>query len=195
MYRQFGKRCFDLIVACSLLILLSPVVLFTAIFVRWRCGSPILFQQKRAGKGGELFSVQKFRTMTNGCDGEGNLLLILYPGGRLIEHTYDSLDRLDLVYEGNEDYAVFPAQCTSELPFPGSASFGVAFALAGPLRSIYATLIDEWVGADHVPTVDRLNGVVPVAGLNRVVAALSVYKDGNALHDLAVDSLGPGRVR
>jgi small GTP-binding protein len=42
-----------------------------------------------------------------------------------------------------EDYVVFPSQCTAELRFPGMAAFGVAFAFAGPVRSIYATLIAQ----------------------------------------------------
>jgi small GTP-binding protein len=42
-----------------------------------------------------------------------------------------------------EDYIVFPSQCTAELRFPGVAAFGVAFTFAGPVRSIYATLIAQ----------------------------------------------------
>jgi small GTP-binding protein len=42
-----------------------------------------------------------------------------------------------------EDYIVFPSQCTAELRFPGAAAFGVAFDFAGPVRSIYATLIAQ----------------------------------------------------
>ncbi|MDT5060270.1 MAG: hypothetical protein QOH63_729 [Acidobacteriota bacterium] len=42
-----------------------------------------------------------------------------------------------------EDYVVFPSQCTAELRFPGVAAFGVAFGFAGPVRSIYATLIAQ----------------------------------------------------
>lgn len=42
-----------------------------------------------------------------------------------------------------EDYLVFPAQCTSPLAFPGGTAFGVAFGMAGPVRSIYATLIAQ----------------------------------------------------
>jgi small GTP-binding protein len=42
-----------------------------------------------------------------------------------------------------EDYVVFPSQCTAELRFPGAAAFGVAFGFAGPVRSIYATLIAQ----------------------------------------------------
>ena len=44
---------------------------------------------------------------------------------------------------GGNDYVVFPSQCTAELKFPGAAAFGVAFGFAGPVRSIYATLIAQ----------------------------------------------------
>jgi len=42
-----------------------------------------------------------------------------------------------------KEYLVFPSQCTAELRFPGAAVFGVAFGFAGPVRSIYATLIAQ----------------------------------------------------
>ena len=42
-----------------------------------------------------------------------------------------------------EDYVVFPAQCTRELNFPGKGVFGVAYGFAGPVKSIYATLIAQ----------------------------------------------------
>jgi len=42
-----------------------------------------------------------------------------------------------------KDYLVFPSQCTTGLPFPGGGSFAVAFSIAGPARSIYATLIAQ----------------------------------------------------
>jgi hypothetical protein len=42
---------------------------------------------------------------------------------------------------GEEDYLVFPSQCTAEMRFPGAAAFGVAFGFAGPVRSIYARLV------------------------------------------------------
>ena len=42
-----------------------------------------------------------------------------------------------------KDYLVFPAQCTRELKFPGKGVFGVAYGFAGPVKSIYATLIAQ----------------------------------------------------
>lgn len=95
MYRRFGKRTFDLIAATTALLLLSPVIAITALLVRWKLGSPVLFQQRRAGKSGEIFAVQKFRSMTDERDETGELLpdeVRLTATGRLLRKT--SLDEL-----------------------------------------------------------------------------------------------------
>jgi sugar transferase EpsL len=67
-----AKRLFDLAVAITGLLLLSPLLLAVTICVRWKLGGPVLFQQKRPGLDGELFSLYKFRTMLDrrGPDGE-----------------------------------------------------------------------------------------------------------------------------
>lgn len=72
-YRQFGKRIFDTTIAGLLLILLSPVLLATALAVRLKLGGPVLFSQLRPGLHGELFMLHKFRTMTTEKDSAGNL--------------------------------------------------------------------------------------------------------------------------
>jgi len=95
MYRRFGKRLFDVIVAATALILLSPAILATAIVVRLRLGSPVLFQQQRAGKDGATFRVQKFRSMTDARDEHGELLpdeVRLTPTGQFLRSS--SLDEL-----------------------------------------------------------------------------------------------------
>lgn len=68
------KRIFDLVSAFIGLILFSPVLLTTAILIRIKLGSPVLFKQKRPGLYGKPFYVYKFRTMTNDKDTRGNLL-------------------------------------------------------------------------------------------------------------------------
>src|SRR5262249_30262830 len=73
-YNRFGKRAFDVALATLAIILSSPVLLFTAIAVRLRLGSPILFRQSRPGLGGRAFTILKFRTMTDERDADGNLL-------------------------------------------------------------------------------------------------------------------------
>jgi sugar transferase EpsL len=68
------KRLFDLIVSSILLLVLSPVIVATAILVRIKLGSPIVFKQQRPGKHGVPFYVYKFRTMTSEKDSLGQLL-------------------------------------------------------------------------------------------------------------------------
>ena len=64
MYLQFGKRIFDLTIALLGLIILAVPMALIAILIRITSGSPILFTQERVGKGGQIFSVKKFRTMS-----------------------------------------------------------------------------------------------------------------------------------
>jgi len=69
-----GKRAFDLALAVPALILLSPVLAAVALAVRVRMGRPVLFRQPRIGRGGRIFTMLKFRTMTDARDARGNLL-------------------------------------------------------------------------------------------------------------------------
>ena len=57
------KRLLDLVVASTLLLILSPVLVVVAIGVRLSVGAPVLFRQERAGRGGKPFTLLKFRTM------------------------------------------------------------------------------------------------------------------------------------
>ena len=70
----FSKRLFDIVAALIGLIILSPVILLTAILVRIFFGTPILFRQQRPGYKGCPFLICKFRTMTNRLSADGNLL-------------------------------------------------------------------------------------------------------------------------
>ena len=69
-----GKRTFDLVLTVPALALLSPVLATTALLVRIKLGSPIFFRQQRPGLYGKPFTLLKFRTMTDACDSDGNLL-------------------------------------------------------------------------------------------------------------------------
>lgn len=74
LYRNGMKRVLDFFCALLGLIVLSPIILLTAILVRIKLGSPILFCQKRPGKQEKIFSMYKFRSMTSDTDAEGKLL-------------------------------------------------------------------------------------------------------------------------
>jgi lipopolysaccharide/colanic/teichoic acid biosynthesis glycosyltransferase len=69
-----SKRLFDLLLTILGLPLISPLILVIAILVRRQHGSPILFSQVRPGYQGKLFTLRKFRTMTEARDEQGNLL-------------------------------------------------------------------------------------------------------------------------
>jgi lipopolysaccharide/colanic/teichoic acid biosynthesis glycosyltransferase len=69
-----AKRLLDLLLTLPGLVLISPILLIIAILVRWRLGSPVLFRQTRPGYKGQLFSVYKFRTMTDTRNESGQLL-------------------------------------------------------------------------------------------------------------------------
>lgn len=74
MYEKYIKRPQDCICALSALIILSPVILITAILVRIKLGTPVIFKQERPGLNGKIFTLYKFRTMTDKKDGNGNFL-------------------------------------------------------------------------------------------------------------------------
>lgn len=74
MYRKYIKRILDFILSLLAVIILSPILLITAILVRIKLGSPVIFKQQRPGKDEKIFTLYKFRTMTDKKDEEGNLL-------------------------------------------------------------------------------------------------------------------------
>ncbi len=95
VYRKYIKRPMDFILALCAIIVLAPVLLIIAILVRIKLGSPVLFKQKRPGLNEKIFTLYKFRTMTDERDENGELLPDsdrLTKFGRLIRST--SLDEL-----------------------------------------------------------------------------------------------------
>lgn len=69
-YERFIKRPQDFLCALLATIVLSPVLLITAILVRIKLGSPVLFTQDRPGKDGKIFKLYKFRTMLPPKEGQ-----------------------------------------------------------------------------------------------------------------------------
>jgi sugar transferase EpsL len=74
MIQHFIKRIIDVVFSIAVLLMLTPVLLITAIIVRAKLGSPVLFRQQRPGLSGRPFWLIKFRTMTGERDSAGNLL-------------------------------------------------------------------------------------------------------------------------
>lgn len=94
-YEAYIKRPLDFCLSLGALVVLSPVMAITAILVRTKLGSPVLFIQERPGKDEKIFKLYKFRSMTDERDEDGNLLpddVRLTKFGRLLRST--SLDEL-----------------------------------------------------------------------------------------------------
>lgn len=73
-YERYSKRLLDFILSLLALVVLSPVLLITALLVRVKLGSPVIFKQARPGKDENIFNLYKFRSMTDQRDESGNLL-------------------------------------------------------------------------------------------------------------------------
>lgn len=74
IYEKYIKRILDFTLSLIALICLSPILLIVAILVRIKLGSPVIFKQKRPGKDEKIFTLYKFRTMTDEKDDNGDLL-------------------------------------------------------------------------------------------------------------------------
>jgi lipopolysaccharide/colanic/teichoic acid biosynthesis glycosyltransferase len=89
------KRALDLLGASAALVLLAPLILATAVAVRFAMGAPVLFRQVRPGRGGRPFTLLKFRTLRDARDSQGRPLpdgQRLTPFGAFLRST--SLDEL-----------------------------------------------------------------------------------------------------
>ena len=95
MYKNCIKRLLDILLSLIGIILLSWLYLILFILVRVKLGSPVFFRQQRPGKNEKIFTLYKFRTMTDARDENGNLLpdeVRLTAFGKMLRST--SLDEL-----------------------------------------------------------------------------------------------------
>lgn len=104
-YEKYIKRPMDIACSGGALIVLSPVLLVTAILVRVKLGSPVIFTQARPGKDEKVFKLYKFRTMTDARDAEGNLLpdevRLTEFGRKLRASSLDELPELFNIFKGD----------------------------------------------------------------------------------------------
>lgn len=105
MYVRYFKRPLDFSLALVALIILAPLLLVTALLVRIKLGSPILFKQDRPGKDEKIFTMYKFRTMTDEANPKGQLLSDeerLTQFGKLLRSTsLDELPSLINIFKGD----------------------------------------------------------------------------------------------
>lgn len=105
LYQGFFKRPMDIILSLIAITLLSLVFLVVAILVRTKLGSPIIYKQERPGLNEKIFTMYKFRTMTDEIDEKGNLFpdsVRLTKFGRLLRSlSLDELPELFNVLKGD----------------------------------------------------------------------------------------------
>ena len=99
-YEKYIKRLLDIVLSGCALIVLSPLLLVTAILVRVKLDSPVIFCQERPGRDEKIFKLHKFRSMSDARDENGNLLpdeIRLGKFGRNLRAT--SLDELPELWD------------------------------------------------------------------------------------------------
>ena len=105
IYEKYVKRLLDICCALVGLVALSPVLLITALLVRIRLGSPVIFCQERPGKDERIFKLYKFRSMSDTRDAEGNLLpdeqRLTSFGKTLLSLSIDELPELWCILKGD----------------------------------------------------------------------------------------------
>ena len=104
-YEKYIKRAQDILLSSLALVTLSPVIAVTAVLVRTRLGSPVIFTQDRPGRNGKVFKLYKFRTMTDARDAKGNLLSdeerLTDFGKKLRATSLDELRELMNIWKGD----------------------------------------------------------------------------------------------
>ena len=121
IYEKYLKRPLDFVMALLVAIFLFPVLVGTAIFVKIKLGSPILFSQDRPGRGEKVFRLFKFRTMTDARDKNGNLLsdeerLTVF-GKKLRSTSLDELPELINIIKGDMSFVGPRPLLVSYLPY------------------------------------------------------------------------------
>lgn len=105
MIYKYIKRILDIILSLLAIIILSPLLAVTAVLVKTKLGSPVLFKQERPGKDEKIFTLIKFRTMTDERDENGELLpdeVRLTKFGKFLRSTsIDELPELFNILKGD----------------------------------------------------------------------------------------------
>jgi len=108
MYKIILKPSIDFFGALILLVVISPILVITSVLIYIKMGKPIFFRQQRPGLNEKIFSIYKFRTMTNDSDKYGNLLpdnqRLKGLGAKIRSLSIDELPQLFNVLKGEMSF-------------------------------------------------------------------------------------------
>ena len=120
-YEKYIKRSIDFCGACAAIVVTAIPMAATAIAVRVKLGSPVLYSATRIGLNEQPFKMYKFRSMSNECDAEGNLLpdhLRMTKLGSFIRSTsLDELPELFAILKGDMAFIGPRPMPVSYLPY------------------------------------------------------------------------------
>lgn len=135
MYKNCIKRGLDFLLSLCGVIVLSPVLLVLCVLVRVKLGSPVLFRQERPGKNEKIFTLCKFRTMTDEKDVDGKLLpdaVRLTKFGKFLRATsLDELPELFNILKGDMSIIGPRPLLVSYLPYYTERGEAAAHCAAG----------------------------------------------------------------
>ena len=104
-YDKYIKRAIDFLLSLIAIVILSPVMVAIAVLVAVKLGRPVIFKQSRPGLNGKIFTIYKFRTMTDEKDENGELLSddvrLTNFGEKLRSTSLDELPELFNILKGN----------------------------------------------------------------------------------------------
>jgi len=108
MYRRFLKRIFDFLLALLIIVIGWPVFALIALLIRVKIGKRVIFAQLRPGRDEKLFTIYKFRTMTDAKDASGQLLpdeqRLTKFGSRLRALSFDELPEIFNILKGDMSF-------------------------------------------------------------------------------------------
>ena len=105
LYRKYIKRPMDFMLALLAVIVLSPILALIALLIRIKLGNPVILKQQRPGLNEKIFTLYKFRTMTEEKDTGGKLLpdekRLMHFGSLLRSSSLDELPELFNIIRGD----------------------------------------------------------------------------------------------